>query len=170
MGQLISLNPQSSNLIFEFSVPFAKELKPGQSVSHNGVCLTVISASEKTYKVEAVKETLEKTNLKKLQAGDWVNVERCPLWNDRIDGHIVQGHVDDTAELISIQPEEGSSRFRFSIHSRFSGMLVDKGSVCLNGVSLTVISPENDFFDVVLIPHTLQETNFRFLKIQDRVY
>ena len=178
-GKIISLTKKKSNLELTIECSFTKELKIGQSVSHNGVCLTVekINSSKKNYVVTAIKETLSKTNLGKLKLGDKVNLERSLRVGDRLDGHFVQGHVDCTAEVKSIKKEKGSYLFQFKIqNSKFKNLIIEKGSICINGVSLTVVnlSPnggdrEGVIFSVAIIPHTFTHTNFSSLKIGSKV-
>lgn len=158
------------NLHFTLRCSFVDELKIDQSVSHNGVCLTVVKIENGTYTVTAMKETLERSNLGLLKVGDKVNVERSMMMNGRLDGHIVQGHVDQTALCTEVRNAEGSFYFRFEYEStpemRQRGYLtVDKGSVTVNGVSLTVCTPTNDSFEVAIIPYTLEHTNFCDIKV-----
>jgi riboflavin synthase len=140
-----------------------------QSVSHNGVCLTVTSIEGDSYWVTAIYETLQKSNLSNWEAGVKVNLERCIQWNGRLDGHIVQGHVDTTAVLNSLVDEKGSWRLGFSYAKNREHITVEKGSVCINGVSLTVINSLDSSFEVAIIPYTWEHTNFHQLKIGDRV-
>jgi len=149
---------------------FTGELKIDQSVSHNGVCLTVVELNGDTYTVTAMKETLDRSNLGLLKVGDKVNVERSMLMNGRLDGHIVQGHVDETAECINVEDANGSKYFTFKYKSskemaKRGYFTVDKGSVTVNGVSLTVCNPTDDTFQVAIIPYTLEHTNFCDIKV-----
>lgn len=169
LGKVIKTETEQENLHLHLSAPFIHELKIDQSVAHNGVCLTVVSVSETEYVVTAIKETLEKTNLGKIKAGDEVNLERCMKIGDRLDGHIVQGHVDQTATCSGIEEEEGSWKFTFKYDSSPGHVNVSKGSICVNGVSLTVVDPGNDYFSVAIIPYTYAHTNFKNLKIGDEV-
>lgn len=144
---------------------FTKELKIDQSVAHNGVCLTVVNIEGNEYTVTAVAETLQRSNLGKLSVGDWVNVERSMVMNGRLDGHIVQGHVDQTAVCENIQEADGSWYFTFKYdfikEQALKGYItVEKGSVCVNGVSLTVVNSQMDSFQVAIIPYTFSHTNF----------
>ena len=144
---------------------FVDELKIDQSVAHNGVCLTVVRKTDKTYTVTAIQETLERSNLGNLRPGSLVNLERSMLMNGRLDGHIVQGHVDQTAVCTRVVEEEGSWRYTFSYKSdkemaRKGYVTVEKGSVCVNGVSLTVCNSQPDSFEVAIIPYTHEHTNF----------
>ena len=149
---------------------YLDELKIDQSVAHNGVCLTVVKKTEKTYTVTAIKETLDRTNLGQLIVGSKVNLERSMLMNGRLDGHIVQGHVDQTAICTSVQEAEGSWYFTFEYAfdaemAKRGYMTVDKGSVTVNGVSLTVCNPTNNTFQVAIIPYTYEFTNFHQIKV-----
>ena len=152
--------------------PFADKLKKGQSVAHNGVCLTVEKISKKVFSVTAVKETLIKTNLGNLKTGDSVNLERALKLGDRLDGHFVQGHVDCTAAVRSIKKEKGSWIFEFKTQSskfKVHNLIIEKGSICINGVSLTVIGTNQDVFSTAVIPHTFAHTNFSSLNKGDIV-
>lgn len=160
---------EGSNSSFKIRCLFTQELSIDQSVSHNGVCLTITSIDGDSYWVTAIYETLQKSNLSKLQIGDKVNLERCIQWNGRLDGHIVQGHVDTTAVLDSIADEYGSWRLGFSYEKNLQHITVEKGSVCISGVSLTVINSLDSSFEVAIIPYTWEFTNFHNLKIGDRV-
>jgi riboflavin synthase len=158
MGKVTGLREENTNLHIKLDCPFVQELKIDQSVSHNGVCLTVVELSEADYTVTAVKETLERTNLGNLKLGDRVNLERCMPANGRFDGHIVQGHVDCTATLEKIVDANGSWALWFSYVPN-AGMTVEKGSICVNGISLTVVDSADGKFSVVIIPYTMQHTN-----------
>ena len=162
---VVALVPEQENLHLTLNCTFVNELKIDQSVSHNGVCLTVVSKTSDTYTVTAIKETLECSNLGKLKVGDKVNVERSMVMNGRLDGHIVQGHVDQTAWCTRIDEADGSWYFTFEYEfdqamARKGYMTVDKGSVTVNGVSLTVCNPTNNSFQVAIIPYTFEHTNF----------
>ncbi len=168
--------PNSDNVHLTLEVPFWDELKIDQSVSHNGVCLTVvqINPQAKSYTVTAIRETLERSNLGDLKVGDLVNVERSMQVNGRLDGHIVQGHVDTTGVCTQIMDAEGSTYFTIEYKvpeamARQGYTTVEKGSVCVNGVSLTVVDSELTSFKVAIIPYTIQHTNFCTLKVGDRV-
>jgi riboflavin synthase len=162
-GKVLSLKEDGSNVHFSISAPFISELKVDQSISHNGVCLTVTQIQESQYSVTAIAETLRRTNLGKLKAGDYVNLERCMKIGDRLDGHIVQGHVDTTAECVEVKEENGSWLFRFR-YDQQAGLTVSKGSICINGVSLTVVDSLPGEFSVAIIPYTFEHTNFSALK------
>ena len=168
-GIITSLNPEASNLHFEISAPFVQELKVDQSVAHNGVCLTVTAVNSETFFVTAIDETLKKTNLGTLQVGDEINLERCLPYNGRIDGHLVQGHVDQTATCINIEDQKGSWLLTFEFDNSYGNLTVEKGSVCVNGVSLTVVNSSPGKFSVAIIPYTYQHTNFQNINIGDSV-
>jgi len=167
---LVAMIKEQENVHFSFKCSFVNDLKIDQSVAHNGVCLTVVSKTDDTYTVTAMKETLDRSNLGLLQIGDEVNVERSMLMNGRLDGHIVQGHVDQTATCIDIKDADGSYYFMFRYDfdkemAKRGYITVDKGSVTVNGVSLTVCNPTNDTFQVAIIPYTFEHTNFHSIKI-----
>jgi riboflavin synthase len=145
------------------------ELKVDQSVSHNGVCLTVEEVSSNTHKVTAIAETLTKTNLNTLQLGHWVNLERCLMLNGRIDGHLVQGHVDCTATCIKVENKNGSWEYEFEIPVSFGSFVIEKGSISLNGISLTIFNVTHHSFCVAIIPFTFEHTTLKFLKEGDSV-
>lgn len=166
---LVSAVRDRENVHFTFSCPFVDELGIDQSVSHNGVCLTVVHVEGGQYVVTAMKETLDRSNLGLLQPGDEVNVERSMPLNGRLDGHIVQGHVDHTAVCTDVKEAGGSHYFTFEYEAdremELRGYLtVDKGSVTVNGVSLTVCNPTNHSFQVAIIPYTMEHTNFHSIK------
>ena len=166
---VIALEKEQENLHLTMNCSFVNELKIDQSVSHNGVCLTVVKKTEDTYTVTAIKETLNLTNLGKLNLGDKVNLERSMMMNGRLDGHIVQGHVDQTAICTSVEEADGSWYFTFEyefdpLKARKGYMTVDKGSVTVNGVSLTVVEPTNNSFKVAIIPYTYEQTNFHQIR------
>lgn len=162
---VVAIVREQENLHFTLKCSFVDELKIDQSVSHNGVCLTVVSIHDGTYTVTAMKETIERSNLGYVQVGDEVNVERSMMMNGRLDGHIVQGHVDQTATCVKVEDAEGSWYYTFK-YAFDKGMAmrgyftVDKGSVTVNGVSLTVCNPTEDSFQVAIIPYTHEHTNF----------
>ena len=162
---LVALEKEQENVHFTLKCSFVDELKIDQSVAHNGVCLTVVKIENGTYTVTAMKETLERSNLGLLKVGDEVNVERSMMMNGRLDGHIVQGHVDQTATCIAVEDADGSYYFTFQYAfdkemARRGYITVDKGSVTVNGVSLTVCNPTADTFQVAIIPYTFEHTNF----------
>lgn len=170
IAQIKNLKREGSNLHLWLECDFTNELKIDQSISHNGVCLTVVEIGEKTYKVTAIDETLKKTNLGQLSIGSKVNLERCMRLNERLDGHIVQGHVDQTAVLKSIENENGSFLLTFEYDEATTGnVTVAKGSICVNGISLTVVKSEVGLFSVAIIPYTWENTNLHTLKEGDLV-
>ncbi|MGL5318957.1 MAG: riboflavin synthase [Bacteroidales bacterium] len=167
---VIALNQDQSNLHITMECSFTNELKIDQSVAHNGVCLTVVNIEGNKYTVTAIKETLERSNLGKLTIGNKVNLERSMIMNGRLDGHIVQGHVDQTAVCTEIKESDGSWYFTFKYDfnkemARQGYMTVEKGSVCVNGVSLTVCNSQDDSFQVAIIPYTYEFTNFHQLTV-----
>jgi|TARA_B110000116_G_scaffold126519_1_gene109648 riboflavin synthase len=166
--EVVALEKKGNNLNITLKSNIAKELKIDQSVAHNGVCLTVVNIDGDKYMVTAIKETLDKSNLGLLKVGSKVNMERCMKLGDRLDGHMVQGHVDQTAKCTEIKEEKGSYVFTFK-HKESDNMTVGKGSVCVNGVSLTVVNSKDTSFSVALIPYTFEHTNFKTLKIGDMV-
>ncbi len=158
-----------SNVDFKFSSSISKELKIDQSVAHDGVCLTVVEKNDSSHVVTAIQETLVRSNLGKLKVGDRVNLERAMSGHARFDGHIVQGHVDAVGICESIIDNNGSWDFRFSFDEAHINLLVDKGSVTINGVSLTVVNPVNNTFGVSIIPYTYEHTSFGKLKVGDQI-
>jgi riboflavin synthase len=169
MGIVTGIKQDESSLTFLIQSNLANELNIDESVSHNGVCLTVEAITSETYQVTAVKETLEKTNLGSWKTGDSVNLERAMRMNGRLDGHIVQGHVDGTATCIVNKEWEGSREYSFSFDEKFAPLVIEKGSVCVNGVSLTAYNTSNNSFTVTIIPYTFEHTNFSSLKEGDMV-
>lgn len=169
-AQIIDIQKEQENIHLTISCSFVNELKIDQSVAHNGVCLTVVDIKDKTYTVTAIKETIDRSNLGMLQIGSLINLERSMKMNGRLDGHIVQGHVDQTATCTNIEEVGGSHYFTFEYNTneemRKKGYLtVEKGSVTVNGVSLTVCNPTNNSFQVAIIPYTLTHTNFCQIQI-----
>lgn len=165
IGEVVRLERENANLHLYIRSSFANELKIDQSVAHNGVCLTVVAIEGDTYKVTAIAETLAKTHLGSLKVGDAVNLERGMLLNTRLDGHIVQGHIDQTATCVRIQEEAGSTRFSFEYDVSSGNVVIEKGSITVNGVSLTVVDAAIDGFGVAVIPYTLAHTNLHLLKV-----
>lgn len=165
MATVVAIVKEQENIHFSLTCSFTDQLKIDQSVSHNGVCLTVVAIDGDVYTVTAMKETLERSNLGKLRVGDHVNVERSMVMNGRLDGHIVQGHVDGTARCTAVEDADGSTYFTFeypfdAAMARRGYFTVDKGSVTVNGVSLTVCEPTENTFKVAIIPYTKEHTNF----------
>lgn len=169
VGTVTSLQVDGGNLQIKIKAPFVAELKINQSVAHNGACLSVVSINDDTYTVTAIAETLQKTNLSQLKVGDVVNLERCLRIGDRLDGHMVQGHVDCTAQCINVEEKNGSHHFAFSYKPQENFVTVQKGSICVNGVSLTVVDSEENSFSVAIIPYTYHHTNFNKIKKGDFV-
>lgn len=168
IGKITGRKQEGGNVHFSVSAPFLSEIKVDQSIAHNGVCLTVTEIHSTHYNVTAISETLKKSNLFDLQIGDRVNLERCMKIGDRLDGHIVQGHVDTRGKCIHVQEENGSWLYRFSYDSN-KGLTVSKGSICINGVSLTVVDSLPGEFSVAIIPFTLHHTTFNTMKTGDKV-
>lgn len=164
IGKVVGLRPEQSNLDLIIESPISHELKIDQSVSHNGVCLTVVEVSATTHRVTAIDETLKKTNIGSLQIGNEVNLERCTKVGDRLDGHIVQGHVDQTATCVSVEEQDGSWLYTFRYAPSRENIVVEKGSVCVNGTSLTAFNAKDDLFSVAIIPYTYEFTNIKEVK------
>jgi len=169
MGEVAEIKDEGSNRHFKIESTLSSELKVDQSISHNGVCLTVTRAEQSAYWVTAIDETLKKSNLGKLVKGSRVNLERCMLNNGRFDGHIVQGHVDQTGVVKSITDEGGSWLFDFEYDPSFGNITVEKGSIAVNGISLTCFNSAPGKFTVAIIPYTFENTNFHQLKKGDTV-
>lgn len=170
MATILAIRKEQENINFTLTCSFVDELGIDQSVAHNGVCLTVVEIKDKSYTVTTMKETLERSNLALLQVGDKVNVERSMQMNGRLDGHIVQGHVDETARCVDMKDADGSTYFTFEYPlnkemARKGYFTVDKGSVTVNGVSLTVCNPTDNTFTVAIIPYTRTNTNFCNIEI-----
>ncbi len=163
-GKINSITREKKNIHFEISSEISDELTVDQSVSHNGVCLTVTKVEGNNHWVTAIDETLSRSNLGVLKIGDEINLERCMAMNGRLDGHIVQGHVDRTTEVVEVLDEDGSWRYFFRLYPEDRKYFVEKGSVSINGVSLTVADLEMDRFSVAIIPYTYEMTNFKQLK------
>ena len=164
LGVITNLEPDHDNLHITLKSNFTTELKVDQSVSHNGVCLTVTSLNDQNYTVTAIRETLSKTNLGNLKVEDQVNLERAMKLGERLDGHIVQGHVDQTAICKSIEFQNGSWLFTFEYDATLNNITIEKGSITVNGVSLTVVNSKNNEFSVAIIPYTYEHTTFKSLK------
>jgi len=163
-AKVVGLKKEMENLHITLSCSFAETLKIDQSVSHNGVCLTVVKKDGNTYTVTAIKETLEKSNLGLLKVGDKVNLERSMKIDSLLDGHLVQGHVDQTAVCTEVKEADGSWYYTFKYDSQVGNITVEKGSVSVNGVSLTVVNSQTDSFQVAIIPYTYEHTNFHEIK------
>ena len=169
IGEVIDVIKEDQNAHFVIKSVISSELKIDQSISHNGVCLTVVEQQEDWHKVTAISETLGITNLNSLKKGDLVNLERCLKVGDRLDGHMVQGHVDSTAKCIKVTEENGSWRYLFEGNSEVKQLVVYKGSICINGVSLTVTKTMNQEIEVAIIPYTYEHTNFQQIQVGDLV-
>ena len=167
LGHITAIQKEGENIHFTVKSPFTNELKVDQSVAHNGTCLTVVSINNDEYTVTAILETLEKTNLGEWKVGTKVNLERCMQMNGRLDGHIVQGHVDTTATCKNIEDQNGSWKFTFNYLTE--QVTVEKGSITVNGVSLTVVDSKDRQFSVCIIPYTYEHTNFHQLKLGDKI-
>ena len=168
LGEISSLKKEKGNLILTIKSSISNELKIDQSVAHNGVCLTVTELDEGSHTVVAIDETLQKTSLKNMEEGDLVNLERCMQMNGRLDGHIVQGHVDATTTCVNVSESDGSWLFTFNYNSE-ENVLVEKGSICINGVSLTCFNVTESTFTVAIIPYTFEHTTFKKIKKNDEV-
>jgi riboflavin synthase len=169
LGQIKAVSNQGANRRFRITSPISKELKIDQSVSHNGVCLTVVDVQGDEHEVVAIRETLSKSNLEGLVIGDVINLERCMAANGRFDGHIVQGHVDQTATVMNISDQNGSWLFDFEYEPSTGNITVEKGSICINGVSLTCFNSHHSGFSVAIIPYTFEHTDFGQLEVGDKV-
>jgi riboflavin synthase len=169
LAQVTEIELDGTNMSLWFSGPFIDELKIDQSIAHNGVCLTIDQLKDDAYRVTAIKETIEKTNLSNWVVGSKVNVERCMKADGRFDGHVVQGHVDGTASLTLITEENGSWLFSFELPKQHDGLIVEKGSICLNGTSLTVFNVKENSFSVAIIPYTYEFTNFHSLIVGEHI-
>lgn len=169
LGQIQHIVKEGTNVHFTVESNICAELKIDQSVAHNGVCLTVVAINENSHTVTAIEETLNKTSLGNLTIGSKVNLERCMQMNARLDGHIVQGHVDQTAKCILVNELDGSWEYRFKYDATLGNVTVEKGSVCVNGISLTVVNSQQDEFSVFIIPYTYEHTNLHEVKVGDTV-
>ena len=169
IGIVSNIEKDLENIHFTIKSAITNELKIDQSVAHNGVCLTVVEISGDEYVVTAIKETIDKTNIGDLQVGDEINLERAMKLGDRLDGHIVQGHVDETGVCVGIKDEEGSTFFTFEYHSNNNNVTIEKGSITVNGVSLTVVNSKENKFSVAIIPYTLEHTVFKNFKVGTKV-
>ena len=167
LGHITAIQKEGENIHFTVKSNFTNELKVDQSVAHNGTCLTVVSINIDKYTVTAIHETLEKTNLGEWKVGTKVNLERCMQMNGRLDGHIVQGHVDTTAICTNIEDQDGSWKYTFEYTE--NQITVEKGSITVNGVSLTVVDSKDKQFSVCIIPYTYEHTNFHQLKVGDKI-
>jgi riboflavin synthase len=169
LGEVTKLIKDEENLHLTLKSNITSELKIDQSLAHNGVCLTVVDINKLNYTVTAIKETLDKSNIGKLKVGDKINLERAMKLGDRLDGHIVQGHVDQIGVCEKISSQNGSWLFTFSYNEKLNNMTIEKGSITINGVSLTVVNSKKNEFSVAIIPYTFEHTNFNSLKVNDIV-
>ena len=168
-GKVIELKSDQENLHITLESKLTRELKIDQSLAHNGVCLTVVDIKGNQYVVTAVQETLLKSNLGDLKLGDFINLERAMKINGRLDGHIVQGHIDQTGKCIGVENKDGSWIYEFEYNSAPGNITIEKGSITINGVSLTVVNSGINTFSVTIIPYTYENTNFNFIKVGDLV-
>ncbi len=174
-GEIIHLKTEGTNCVLRIEAPMDEPIQVDQSIAHNGACLTVMEVfqnypeSPLQYSVTAVEETLKKTNLGELKTGNRLNIERSMKIGHRLDGHFVQGHVDDIGEVLSVEERDGSWNYTFGFDRRHALLIVPKGSICVNGVSLTVVDCTHDQFSVTIIPFTYEHTNFHSLKVGDHV-
>lgn len=169
IGKITECRREGGNLHLSVQAAFLPELKIDQSIAHNGVCLTVVSLQKDSYTVTVIEESLQKSNLGNLKPGDAVNLERAMMMNSRLDGHIVQGHVDQIGVCEKIEVKNGSHVFTFSYDENFSNVTIEKGSITINGTSLTVVGSELDRFGVAIIPFTYEHTVFKYLEVGDSV-
>lgn len=169
LGTITNITKEQANIHLTVKSNFTNELKVDQSVAHNGVCLTVVNIEDNQYTVTAIKETLNKTNIGSLKVSDSVNLERGMKLGDRLDGHLVQGHVDQTATCTNITKEEGSTVFTFNYDDTNNNVTIEKGSITVNGVSLTVVNSKKNEFSVAIIPYTIENTTFKYIEIGDYV-
>ena len=169
LGEIVELNREQDNLHITVKSKVSKELKIDQSLAHNGVCLTVVALGENTHTITAIKETIDKSSIGKLNVGDKVNLERAMQLGARLDGHIVQGHVDQVAVCTEVVALEGSWVYTFSYDDTYNNLTIEKGSITVNGVSLTVVNSKEGAFSVAIIPYTYEHTNFHQIDINDTV-
>ncbi len=169
LGQVVGIEKEGTNVHFDVKSTVGSELKIDQSVAHNGTCLTVVAIHDDIHRVTAIDETLKKTNLGDWKVGTLVNIERCMIANGRFDGHVVQGHVDQIGTCTHTQIEDGSWLFDFEYDASLGNVTVEKGSICINGTSLTCFNSEEGKFRVAIIPYTIEHTNFKELKVGDKV-
>lgn len=168
VGEVAEMRAEEGNRYFTIKASFVAELQVDQSVAHNGVCLTVTEVQDDEYTVCAIQETLDKTSIGNWNVGTQVNLERAMKLGDRLDGHMVQGHVDTIATCVGIEEQDGSWLFNFEYEADTEKITVEKGSICVNGVSLTVVNSSLDAFSVAIIPYTYENTNFQYLRVNDK--
>ena len=169
LGEVVAIEQDGTNLHFDIKSDVSQELKIDQSVAHNGVCLTVVQLADGVHRVTAIDETLQKTTLGDWEVGTLVNIERCMVANGRFDGHVVQGHVDQIGTVSNIQEQDGSWLFDFNYDPALGNVTVEKGSICINGTSLTCFNSEEGSFRVAIIPYTYDHTSFKTLKVGHKV-
>ena len=169
MGKVVELKKESGNLHLTIESNISSELKIDQSLAHNGICLTVIALGENTHTVTAIQESINKTNLGYIKIGDEINLERAMKLGDRLDGHIVQGHVDQVGKCIKVEETDGSWFYTFTYEEEKDNVTIEKGSITINGVSLTVVDSLKNQFSVAIIPYTYENTNFHSIKVNDYV-
>lgn len=169
LGEIQKIEKDRENYHFTIKSDFTSELYIDQSIAHNGTCLTVVAIDGDNYQVTAINETMIRTNLGQLKVGDLINLERAVKGDTRMDGHMVQGHVDSTVTCTNIEDADGSYIFKFSLADADAHLVVEKGSICINGVSLTVVDAATDYFTVAIIPYTYEHTNFRRMRIGDSI-
>ena len=169
LGTIQELKKEKDNIHVTISSTITTELKIDQSVAHNGICLTVVAIKDNSYTVTAIDETIKKTNLGEWNEGDSVNLERAMKLGDRLDGHIVQGHVDQTGTCIDIQETNGSWAYTFEYDEKLNNLTIEKGSITVNGVSLTVVNSKKNQFSVAIIPYTHEHTNFKDFKVGSKI-
>lgn len=169
LGTIQEIKKDKDNIHVTIDSSITNELKIDQSVAHNGICLTVVAIKENNYTVTAIDETIKKTNLGEWQKGDLVNLERAMKLGDRLDGHIVQGHVDQTGTCISIQETNGSWLYTFEYDDKLNNLTIEKGSITVNGVSLTVVNSKKNQFSVAIIPYTQEHTNFKNFTVDSKI-
>ena len=169
LGEVTAIKTEHTNIHFTITSAISHELKIDQSVAHNGVCLTVVALNDGNHTVTAIDETLSKTSLGQLKVGSKINLERCMQMNARLDGHIVQGHVDQTAICIKREELDGSWEYRFKYDASSGNVTVEKGSACVNGISLTVVNSQSDEFSVFIIPYTFEHTNLQEVQVGNTV-
>ncbi len=169
LGEITNLVSEKENMHITVRSSVSSELKIDQSLAHNGVCLTVVALAEDTHTVTAIKETIDKSNFGELKVGDKINLERAMKLGSRLDGHIVQGHVDQIGRCTSVQETDGSWFYTFAYDEKYNNITIEKGSVTINGASLTVVDSKKNSFGVAIIPYTYEHTNFHSFKINDTV-
>ena len=169
LGKVVFLEKEKTNIHLTIESPISRELKIDQSIAHNGVCLTVVGKKDNQHTVTVIDESVLKTNFKTLKVGSILNLERCLKVGSRLDGHMVQGHVDEVATCIEVMEDNGSWRYKFEGSEQVKKLIVNKGSICINGVSLTIVNTKGSIFEVAIIPYTYENTTFKKIRIGDLV-